>query len=161
MLEDGSGVEYDATDVIERQQSLTLNETLRDESIHQEYDLDLSRNKADREIHDIPTPRQTQTEAINQYDQWNVTHASQYEAAAFATPASIGELTRRYEEGIFAFPTTPITPLAVGGSNVTSPAASLPTPGANPRPKLSRREAFLMHHFVHKIAPWVCHDLNI
>lgn len=77
---------------------------------------------------------------------------------SYMTPASVPELTRRYVFGVTTGSVgTPFTPLGQGGgSNAASPATSLPTPGSLPsRLKLSRREAFLMHHFINKIAPWV------
>ena len=76
---------------------------------------------------------------------------------SYMTPASVPELTRRYVFGVTGSVGTPFTPLGQGaGSNAASPATSLPTPGSMPaRLKLSRREAFLMHHFINKIAPWV------
>ena len=80
------------------------------------------------------------------------------EVPTFMVPATIEELTQRYEVGIFGHTATPTTPLVGTSSHATSPA-SLPTPGANPFPQLSRREAFLLQHFIHRIAPWVRHLL--
>ena len=84
-------------------------------------------------------------------------------AGDFSSPASISELTRRHDSishGHLVWPTFS-TPLVGGGGVVTSPAGSLPTPETVPLPKPSRREAFLLHHFVRKIAPWVgYHERN-
>lgn len=76
---------------------------------------------------------------------------------SYLTPASVPELTRRYVFGVTGSTATPYTPLGTAsGSNAASPAISLPTPGSMPtRLKLSRREAFLVHHYTNKIAPWV------
>lgn len=78
---------------------------------------------------------------------------------SYMTPASVPELTRRYVFGITGNVTTPFTPPGIGpGSDAASPATSLPTPGSMPvRLKLTRREAFLMQHYIDKIAPWVWH----
>ena len=70
------------------------------------------------------------------------------------SPSSIVELSRRYE-GVPDGPFT-VSQLATPGKDATSPAVSLPTPGVSPLPALSHREAFLLHHYVQKIAPWVC-----
>ena len=76
---------------------------------------------------------------------------------SYMTPASVPELTRRYVFGVTGQVESPFSPLGHGTSgNAASPATSLPTPGSGPPPlKLSRREAFLMHHYINKIAPWV------
>ena len=83
----------------------------------------------------------------------------QYETQAlgidFASPASIFELARRYENrgSINYIISSPL--MQVGAGIAISPTNSIQTPGAAPWAKLSRREAFLVHHFVQKIAPWV------
>ena len=74
-------------------------------------------------------------------------------AADFSSPASIVELQKRHEDGLGV-----LTPSAVsypfGITGEASPA-SLPTPGAISQPSLSRREAYLIQHFINKIGPWM------
>lgn len=102
--------------------------------------------------------------ALNTFDvppETNQPHSSPTQRN-YMTPASVPELTRRYVFGVTGSIETPYTPLGTGAaSNAASPATSLPTPGSMPtRLKLSRREAFLMHHYINKIAPWVSNTLN-
>lgn len=76
--------------------------------------------------------------------------------ASFMTPASVPELTRRYVFGVTGSVATPYTPLDRETGSIAASPATLPAPGSVPAPlKLSRREAFLMQHYIHKIAPWV------
>lgn len=68
------------------------------------------------------------------------------------SPASITELSRRYDEdGVFQRK----SPQSNSDSLGTSPAASLPTPGGATRAQLTLREACLLQHFIEKIAPWI------
>ncbi|KAF7194924.1 Transcription activator AMTR1 [Pseudocercospora fuligena] len=72
----------------------------------------------------------------------------------FASPASIDELTRRHEDNAYPVSTPSSVPFPVGSTDGKSPA-SLPTPGSIPKPNLSRREAYLVQHFINKIGPWM------
>ena len=155
VLEDGSGAEYDAVDDVDEQRVLDLNGHNTD-IVSATGSRELSSPNVSRSTYDQSTAERTVLD--ERETGWGAPdHINElnYEAPSFSTPATIGELSRRYKDGIFVYPTTPTTPLAGGSSNATSPAASLPTPGALQRPQLSRREAFLLHHFVHNIAPWV------
>ena len=72
------------------------------------------------------------------------------------SPASITELTRRYEEdGRWAPIWSAGSVSYIAESTVASPAVSLPTPGSIPLASLTCREAFLLQHFARKIAPWI------
>lgn len=72
-----------------------------------------------------------------------------------SSPASIEELTRRHEDGLNETSPSFTTPFPVGSTDGTSPVQSLPTPSAISRPSLSRREAYLVQHFINKIGPWM------
>jgi hypothetical protein len=160
VLEDGSGAEYDAGDNVDEQRMTDVNGHNTHVDLPADFG-DLSSPAMPRSAYGQSNVGPTVINACE--TEWGLpghTGELNYEAPSFSTPATIGELSRRYEGGIFEYPTTPITPLAGSSSNATSPAGSLPTPGAHQRPQLSRREAFLLHHFVHKIAPWVRHHLS-
>ncbi|KAF2159839.1 hypothetical protein M409DRAFT_70737 [Zasmidium cellare ATCC 36951] len=73
----------------------------------------------------------------------------------FSSPASIEELTKRHEDGLNATSPSFCTPFPVGSTDGQSPTQSLPTPSAIPKPNLSRREAYLVQHFINKIGPWM------
>lgn len=73
----------------------------------------------------------------------------------FSSPASIEELTKRHEDSLTATSPSFATLFPVGSTGGTSPAQSLPTPSAIPKPNLSRREAYLVQHFINKIGPWM------
>ncbi len=74
-------------------------------------------------------------------------------ASNFSSPACIVELQKRHEDG----PSTTIPAGAsfLTGNTASASPASLPTPGALAQPRLSRREAYLIQHFINKIGPWM------
>lgn len=74
-------------------------------------------------------------------------HAESAANADYLSPASISELTRRHEEGQLWSVGAHELPL-----DPTSPASVVFT---GHRANLSRREAFLLRHYVNKIAPWI------
>lgn len=159
-MEDGSGVELDGP-------GLDLDDPTSRELPQPEINQDNAFDPID-----VPETSPDYTQEAQGQDNyevafggspWQPRHASRpfnrssILAIDFSSPASLAELAQRHEEITFATPVNPLpeTPRDTSHSTVTSPAASLPTPGSVPRLKLSRREAFLLHHFVQKIAPWV------
>lgn len=82
--------------------------------------------------------------------QFGASPAANVESATnpdYLSPASISELTRRHEDGQVWSASTPNIP-----TDPTSPASVI---FSGYRANLSRREAFLLRHYVNKIAPWI------
>ncbi|KAM3417432.1 hypothetical protein BST61_g5678 [Cercospora zeina] len=75
-------------------------------------------------------------------------------APDYSSPASITELQRRHEDGPGVTSTPTIAAFPVGNASGASPI-SLATPGTVTKPNLSRREAYLVQHFINKIGPWI------
>ncbi|GIZ47553.1 hypothetical protein CKM354_001064100 [Cercospora kikuchii] len=72
----------------------------------------------------------------------------------FSSPSSIAELQRRHEDGPGVTSTPTLAAYPVGNASGASPI-SLATPGTLTQPSLSRREAYLVQHFINKIGPWI------
>lgn len=88
------------------------------------------------------------TPILSWEQQFGASPAAPAESAAnpdYLSPASISELTRRHEDGqawsVQELPADPTSPASVNFSSH--------------RANLSRREAFLLRHYVNKIAPWI------
>ena len=163
VLEDGSGVDGDATE-------LDVLDVEDDANDFTQYSANLASQDGGPHSSEALAgatfdygnhPRDTSDEKP-----WQSPYVLQRShGAAFAvdlsSPASIAELAKRHDDASYGghSAAAPETPFAGSGSAVTSPADSLPTPGAAggvpPIPKPSRREAFLLQHFVEKLAPWV------
>ncbi|KAF2208648.1 hypothetical protein CERZMDRAFT_48636 [Cercospora zeae-maydis SCOH1-5] len=75
-------------------------------------------------------------------------------ASDYSSPSSIAELQRRHEDGPGVTSTPTIAAFPVGNASGASPI-SLATPGTVTQPSLSRREAYLVQHFINKIGPWI------
>ena len=162
VLEDGSGAEYEGTnldleDVVEREKEYPASIPEDDEDFQAPvgtFDYFAHEDDARQGDHAAESADHI---ARNQDMPWPCSQGAAL-GIDFSSPASIAELTQRDESISYANPLAPLpgAPFGTSNSTATSPATSLPTPRTVPRLKFSRREAFLLHHFVQKIATWVC-----
>lgn len=168
VLEDGTGLEYGTTDIDGMDDledyALPLNNDLFDE---------LDRTDAIERITGVVNRDTLQNEdaagptlelEASRDQVWQGTPVPPVENQAaslgvdLSSPASIEELTKRHEQGMYGSQIGGISiesPLVAGNDAEISPVASLPIPAGPSSPKLSRREAFLLHHFTEKLAPWL------
>ena len=160
ILEDGSGLEHDATDsytshIDELGDNGALNASYEDQNSLSVDDVLPNAIRDGGSLQQSNTIQQEERGWLaNQTPRSDIRTARQ--EVDVSSPASIVDLTRRYEDNPnLSQGFTSGAQLATGNSPALSPATSLLTPGGLPSLNLSRREAFLVHHFVHKIAPWV------
>ena len=152
VLEDGSGLEYGVPDEDDQP---ALNKQSRNETLS-----GLRANANAPSPGDIARSNATIAALLNAAPESPKHQRSSAFIAAASSPASVHELTRRHEETATSTPSYTV-PFPVGSTLGASPS-SLLTPDPTVRPKLSRREAYLVQHFINKIAPWmdVC-DLSM
>lgn len=162
VLEDGSGLEGG-------------NEDLSGANNFENYDAppEVERSTVERgnSTHDISSYRNAHEPSVLQnIEQLSTTEFEQNKdfavhpsnpgtglVADISSPASIAELTRRHDEQIHGRVFSILSVRTPGSTGTAgSPEGSLPTPGGPNVPRLSRREAFLIQHYVQKLAPWVC-----
>lgn len=156
VLEDGSGLEDEAGDV---HIDIPMDNYSPDNGSKGKDEL---RASDDVMVYSLPADTSFQEPQIDPNDEqaWPPSvepgsHAHGISTIDFSSPASISDLTKRHENASHGHLEWPSFGL-VGGGAETSPAGSLQTPSDTlPLPKPSRREAFLLHHFVRKLAPWV------
>lgn len=155
VLEDGSGLEYDA-DKLDCSRPAPDIETL-DRDI-----IDPGGNPLQPDTPSYPTPDLNAFRTAHHQEDVNQSSVPQQYLqgtgfhAGLQSPASITELTRRHEDpgnGTFLSSNSPV---AASYSPAATSPTSLPTPSALTIPRLSKREAFLLLHYIKKIAPWVC-----
>ena len=175
VLEDGSGLEDDASDIHVDIPLEDYDPVLRTKSNGQdelsspqdriEYtpQVDVTLQELNHELSNEQAWRPTGEQDSHRQGAPTVADFSSPGGLDFSSPASISELTRRHENGGHGHLDWPSfgTTLVAGGGAETSPTGSIPTPDVIPLPKPSRREAFLLHHFVRKIAPWVAYKPSL